>query len=223
MAFTTDSAGVVAGHLRRWTAGPVAAVDPRPPPDTSCHQSEPLLRARTLLHGPASHTVPQVPPAALEGVAAPAPRSAPGAARILLHPGSGARRKCWPPDRYAQLATALGASGAWTGFVCGPAESGIEAHLPGPVMRPASPLQLAACLRTADLFIGNDSGPAHLAAAVGTRTLALFGPTDPVVWRPLAPWAQAVRAPAGDLERLTVDSVVQLAHRLLATPTPTRF
>ena len=60
--------------------------------------------------------------------------------------------------------------------------------------RPKTVAHLAAVLERVDLFVGNDSGPGHLAAAVGTPTLSLFGPTDPVVWRPLRSEEAAVIA-----------------------------
>ena len=67
--------------------------------------------------------------------------------------------------------------------------------------------ELAGLLAAAGVFVGNDSGPAHLAAALGTPTVALFGPTDPRHFAPPAARAQTVtvlRAPAWD--SLTVDA-----------------
>ncbi len=50
----------------------------------------------------------------------------------------------------------------------------------------------------ADVYVGNDSGPSHLAAALGVPTLAVFGPTDPGSWRPLGVDVEVVRGPAGE-------------------------
>jgi ADP-heptose:LPS heptosyltransferase len=47
-----------------------------------------------------------------------------------------------------------------------------------------SVLELASVLERCDIFVGNDSGVTHLSWAVGTKTLAIFGPTDPLVWGP---------------------------------------
>jgi ADP-heptose:LPS heptosyltransferase len=55
--------------------------------------------------------------------------------------------------------------------------------------------ELARWLAQARLFVGNDSGITHLAAAVGTPVLALFGPTDPAVWAPRGPHVQVGRTP----------------------------
>ena len=58
-------------------------------------------------------------------------------------------------------------------------------------------LALAEILGRAEIFAGVDSGPAHLAAAVGARTVVIFGPTDPKIWAPPQPWARAVAASYG--------------------------
>ncbi len=57
--------------------------------------------------------------------------------------------------------------------------------------------KLAAVLERSALFIGHDSGISHIAAAVGTRCLLLFGPSDPAVWAPANAGVHVLRAPAG--------------------------
>ena len=61
-------------------------------------------------------------------------------------------------------------------------------------------------------FVGNDSGPGHLAAITGTPTLALFGPTDPARWRPLGPHVKVLRREP--LEALGVEEVEETLMRL---------
>ena len=72
--------------------------------------------------------------------------------------------------------------------ILGPAEEGSKVEaMAGEdvvVVRHFGPGQVAALLARCDLYLGNDSGVTHLAAAIGVRTVALFGPTDPVQWRP---------------------------------------
>ena len=59
-----------------------------------------------------------------------------------------------------------------------------------------------------NVFVGNDAGVAHLTAALGTPTVAIFGPTDPRVWAPRGRGpVSIVEAPGGDLERLSPDRV----------------
>ena len=74
--------------------------------------------------------------------------------------------------------------------------------------------QLAALLSRAGLHVGNDAGVSHLAAAVGTPTLALFGPTDPGAWAPVGPAVRVLTAPGGELDGLAVAPVLQAAGEL---------
>ncbi len=96
----------------------------------------------------------------------------------VIHPFSGSARKNWPLDKFRQLARGLERSMAvqWCAGVEDPPLAG-AVHI-------GDLYELACWLAKAQLYIGNDSGITHLAAAVGTPVLALFGPTDPAVWAP---------------------------------------
>mgnify|MGYP002857799191 CR=1 FL=1 len=107
---------------------------------------------------------------------------------ILISPGSGWSGKNWPPERFRAVAAWLqrdrSAQVAWIG-------SAGEAALPGHDPLPGknwfgrfSLAQLAAVMERAALWLGNDCGPMHLAAAVGCPTLSLWGPTEPGKWAP---------------------------------------
>lgn len=111
---------------------------------------------------------------------------------VVLHPGSGGHAKCWPLESYLQLARALSNSGLSPKFVLGPAEIERWERQCIAQLRDEFPTTLCAdiaSLRTilgqARAYVGNDSGATHLAAFLGLQTLALFGPTDPMVWAPL--------------------------------------
>ncbi len=106
---------------------------------------------------------------------------------VLLHPGSGSRNKVWPLDRWPRLAGLLrDRFESKILVVIGPAEGKeVEQALKGVLqVKAPSLLQLASVMERCGLFIGNDSGVSHLAAALGVSTLALFGPTDPGIWAP---------------------------------------
>lgn len=131
---------------------------------------------------------------------------------LALHPGSGSRTKNWPAERFAELADALAPAAAFA-LIQGPADAvavgRVERLAPrAVVVRDRTARSVAGLLARAGLYVGNDSGVSHLAAAVGVPALALFGPTDPAVWAPLGPRAMTLRAPGADLERLGVASVV---------------
>jgi ADP-heptose:LPS heptosyltransferase len=66
---------------------------------------------------------------------------------------------------------------------------------------------LGTLLSRAGVYVGNDSGVSHLAAAWGAPTLALFGPTDPAVWAPLGPHVRTLRSTTGAMDGLSVDAV----------------
>lgn len=108
-------------------------------------------------------------------IACPHPDSPPFA---VIHPFSGSPRKNWPLDRFRALAAALEPT-LPVRWCAGPDDPPLHNAL-----RFDDLYQLACWLARARLYIGNDSGITHLAAAVGTPVLALFGPTDPAVWGP---------------------------------------
>jgi hypothetical protein len=134
---------------------------------------------------------------------------------LAVHPGSGAAAKNWPFDRFVDAARRLSSGRRWL-LVLGPAEEHLAPPGDALVARTVPLRRLGAMLARAGLLLGNDSGVAHLAAACGTRTLALFGPTDPARWAPVGRAVDTLRAPGGRLEDLAVDEVVALSSR--ATP-----
>lgn len=97
----------------------------------------------------------------------------------VIHPFSGSPRKNWPLGKFRALARQL--ERAMPVRWCAGRE---DPPLDEPVTRIDDLYKLAQWLAGARLYIGNDSGITHLAAAVGTPLLALFGPTDPAVWAP---------------------------------------
>ena len=94
---------------------------------------------------------------------------------IVIHPFSGSKVKNWPLEHYRDLQAQLGVSVDW---IAGPEEQLSSAT------RFDSLADLAQWMSGARLYIGNDSGITHLAAAIGMQVLALFGPTAPKRWAP---------------------------------------
>jgi hypothetical protein len=134
---------------------------------------------------------------------------------LALHPGSGSPAKNWPFDRFAETARRLSPGRPWL-LVLGPAEDDVTTP-PGARVARGLPLRtLGAVLARAGLFLGNDSGVTHLAAACGTRTLALFGPTDPAQWAPVGPAVRTLRPGSRDLADLAVNEVVAAAGGVTA-------
>jgi ADP-heptose:LPS heptosyltransferase len=115
-----------------------------------------------------------------------------GGADVVIHPGAGSPAKCWPINRYIELAEALKSSVRSVNFVVGEVERDRwkqndlnRLAAAGRVRSCGNLLELLNEISTAGCFVGNDSGPSHLAGIIGIPTLALFGPTDPLQWKPL--------------------------------------
>lgn len=162
---------------------------------------------------------------------------------LAIGPTANWRGKEWPVDRFAALAGRLtGAGGPLAGARVAVLAAGAERGRASPLLEALGPRAIdlggrtdppeaAACLERAALFVGNDSGLMHIAAAVGTPTLGLFGPGFPETYGPWGPRAGAVtgtvprdellrrlkRDPlAADLmDGIAVDSVEAAARALL--------
>lgn len=140
-----------------------------------------------------------------------------------LHPGSGGRAKRWPVERFAALARRLAMPVVW---LLGPAEEAdAEAHGLGRALGAVAeglPLAtLAGLLARCSVYVGNDSGVTHLAAAVGAPTVALFGPTEPAVWAPQGAHVRALGGPrAGGFAALSVEAVADAVRLALGLRRP---
>lgn len=116
---------------------------------------------------------------------------APGAAYAVLHPGGAYFTKRWPLERFAAVADFLHADYATRSLVVlGPGDAHLAAEVAAhsrsfAVVLQGLPLrELIALIAGARVFVGNDSGPAHLATAAGTPVAVIFGSSDSLVWRP---------------------------------------
>ncbi len=136
----------------------------------------------------------------------------PTASSVLIHPGGGAARKCWPAERYLELIGRLRDSGNAVCVLLGEVE--LESWPKGQIERfkalaevrtPPTLVELYRQIAAAGAFIGNDSGPGHLAGILGVPTLSLFGQTSNLArWKPIGPNVKGVQAP---LESLDVETV----------------
>jgi heptosyltransferase-2 len=128
---------------------------------------------------------------------------APGAHMVLLCPDSvNSRAKRWPPERYAALADQFAETGATVALIGVPSELDVSQKVSALAHRPllmltgqTSVSEVIALISIADVLITNDTGPAHIGAAVGTPTLVIFGPTNPLTTRPFGPSGEIIREP----------------------------
>ncbi len=120
---------------------------------------------------------------------------------VAIHPGSPIPLKRWLPERYAELADWLIAQKRAQVLFVGvkdekPIITKIQSFMQGASIDIAGETiltQLASILHSCNVFIGNDSGPMHLAAAVGTQTIGLYGPGDPTRFGPIGTQCQTIR------------------------------
>jgi heptosyltransferase III len=123
----------------------------------------------------------------------------------ILHPFAGSAGKRWPLERFQELARILERRMP-VQWCASPTDS-----LEGAV-RIENLYELAKRLASARVLVGNDSGISHLAAAVGTPVVALFGPTDPRVWAPRGPMVEVITRSV--MEEITVEDVAAAVPRI---------
>ncbi|MEE9235083.1 MAG: lipopolysaccharide heptosyltransferase I [Candidatus Acidoferrales bacterium] len=161
---------------------------------------------------------------------------------FVLSPGGGWGSKCWPGERYALLHNALARQRGWRSVInAGPGEEQLASELmvrcrvTKPVHFPLTPAQLVALLRRTRLLVSGDSGPLHLAAALGKPVVGLYGPTDPVRNGPFNPESSGRAAvvrhpeharitykhedkPSPAMLAITVEEVLAAIDRVLEEP-----
>jgi heptosyltransferase III len=137
---------------------------------------------------------------------------------VAIHPGSGALEKCWPTSRFAEVIKRLWEQYYSVLLLAGPADTArvddLLQQLPLPpkpemfkLLTHAPLLEVAQHIQQCRCYLGNDSGITHLAAMLGVPTVAIFGPTDPKIWRPVGPFVKVLKGQS--LEDVTVDVAIE--------------
>jgi len=170
--------------------------------DRPVHTAEHLASAMFWMGVPRR----EIPRASL--YAAPPQSRAPYA---VIHPFASAPEKAWPVERFVEVARSLSLEPV---FLAGPSDDLTpfkEFHTSRESLATTKSL-----ISGASLFIGNDSGPAHIAAAFGLPVVVLFGPSNPVTWAPWRTEAQVLTSPAmsGIAVRDVLDAVEALKVRV---------
>jgi len=151
---------------------------------------------------------------------------------VLVHPGAGWGAKRWPAQRYGIVVEELSQRGAVVLVNAGPGEAGLaesvvtSANHDGTVIVSTLP-QLIALTRRVSLVIGGDTGPLHLACALGKPVVGIYGPTDPARNGPYGTRFQVLRNPESQQDHtrreqpeaglltITPEDVVQAAAELM--------
>ena len=205
VAWLDNNKDALRGTFREFHIAQVWVQSPSSPVLCAKHQSDRFLE---IVEEPAgdglSERFVQVSPGiveagsvCLERIGIPRGRSF-----VLVHPGSGSAHKCLHPITIADIIQGLDQKGLLTVVIEGPADQHAVEHVLK-VIRPRPPIlrnleltALAGILVQARFCLGHDSGVTHLAALLGVRTVAVFGPTDPARWRPLGDHVTIVRGPS---------------------------
>lgn len=229
LLYSTDPEQIVTRNLCKCCTQGVYHFDPFPPDDAHRHITDYLLGTLRCLGITAKDIIPEI---ALPAPTMPFPVMPFNRMPIAIHPGSGSPQKNWPPVHFGELCQRLHQTvAAPIIVVAGPSEEEIARliveMLPAQTVRVLQNLPLASVaetLRTCQLYIGNDSGLSHLAAAIGIPTVVLFGPSNPVVWRPLGKHVSVINAGNRPYcADITVDMVwqtVQIILEEISTPGP---
>ena len=141
---------------------------------------------------------------------------------VVLNPGSGRASKRWTVEAYRRVGEHLARRlGARPVLCWGPGEEGLartiaEGMGDAPLIPPpTSILEMVALLRRASLVVGADTGPIHIAAALGVPTVGLYGPTDARRNGPYGPRVTTVQSRSGRMEDIGFGAVLAAADRLL--------
>jgi heptosyltransferase-2 len=145
---------------------------------------------------------------------------------VALAPGAVGPGKAWPVEHYAALARKLADDGYAVWVLGGQKETALAAQIVaagGGAVRDLTGNDLGdavVSLAAADAAVANDSGLMHIAAAIGTPTVAIFGPSSPTHWAPLNPLAAILEPPGEeDKERARHEGNAAVAHRRTADVT----
>ena len=231
LSFLGDAAGSIHRRLCTASAGRVLSIDPRPTPETLAARRHITQAWAEALRSQGVAIAPEPPEIRttgdhLRGTASDGVSGPGGTDRrlrsvregvVLIHPGSGGAAKCWPIERFMELADRVGRE-AKVRWMLGPAELERDQERLAPLRRRIERsgetliveedlTRAAERVGDADLYIGNDAGMTHVGAAIGVPTVAIFTATDPAVWRPLNANARVVSAESCGGSDVSVEAV----------------
>ena len=133
---------------------------------------------------------------------------APAGAYAVLHPVAATAEKTWPAASFREIATWLRQSLGFEPVIIGGPGEDLSAFADFRTVAGAPLAEVTRLMRDARLFVGNDSGPAHIAAAFGVPEVVIFGPSDSETWAPWKTDAGVLKAP-GPIASIGVDEVMR--------------
>lgn len=132
---------------------------------------------------------------------------------VILLPGAGRPEKLWPAARFRELTERLGSRAV---VFWGPGDEDLARAIGGRLAPPTNLRELAYALQHAAVVVGGDTGPLHLAAALGTRVVGLYGPTSYARNGPYGQLQNCVVADSKAMDSIAVEDVMGMIERTLA-------
>jgi ADP-heptose:LPS heptosyltransferase len=172
------------------------------------HTAEHLASAVFYLGVPIAE-VPRAQLPALPGRA----KSAPDRPFAVIHPTAATPEKTWPAEHFRELARHIQRSLDLEPVFIGGPDDDLSIFTEWRTLRGAPLGEIMQLMRDAAFFAGNDSGPAHIAAAFGVPQIVVFGPSDAEIWAPWRTPAEVLRAD-GPIHTITVDQAIEAIARL---------
>jgi ADP-heptose:LPS heptosyltransferase len=139
--------------------------------------------------------------------------SVPSGLYAVIHPVASQPDKTWPADRFLAIGHHLRQQFDLEPIFIGAAGDDLSRFHPFRTLRGAPLAAVKSLLRQAVLFAGNDSGPAHMAAAFGVPVVVLFGSSDPVIWGPWRTTSEILTHPSG-ISSVPVEDVLAALGRM---------
>ena len=211
-----DSDGVVRHNLQQAGVGHLIIAAGHPPEGQRIHIIQYLMETVGLSFDPKDLTRWQLRLRQQDGLLNEGKQP-----MIAIHPGSGGARKCWPVASFVNVIERLWQRGYAVLVLAGPADAErtnyLRQHLASPpeqtmltILENAPLLDVAKHLRQCQYYLGNDSGITHLAAMLGIPTVAIFGPSDPAVWRPVGTDVELIHV--AELTQLPVEMILNALY-----------
>jgi heptosyltransferase-3 len=169
--------------------------------DRKVHTAEHLASAMFYLGAP----IAEIPRARLVAAAGPGPCA-------VIHPVAATPAKSWRAEGFLEVAHHLKSSGSDVIFIGGP-DDDLSRFRAFRTLAGTPLAEIKSLLASASVFLGNDSGPAHMAAAFGIPSVVLFASSDPAIWGPWRTPSEVIAAPAG-IARIRVEQVLEALTRL---------
>jgi heptosyltransferase-3 len=210
VSFLSDSDGLVAENLV--SAGVRIVVKCSPVMQAGVHAVHQLASVLEPLGAKLRHPAPRLKIERIQDQ------------NLLLgfHPGSGSPAKNWPLERWSEFVETIAPRFVKLILIGGEADREIIRNFQAGCCGSAVETMicpglwdLARALSRCAVFVGHDTGVTHLAAAVKTPVIALFGPTDPIIWRPLGEQVHIIRGEGGRMAAISVEKVVEAINRVV--------